>query len=112
MQVLNLEEYELALREAAEGDIEKSPSRWRLGRFVASSALISHESWPDILEKLSFVPVRVELCYGLPAPVFEYIGFSPCFRELEQSENTQVYTLQIWTNDAGDIEEVSAIDHV
>ena len=110
MQKFNLIEYFATMANEAEGELELNPNVKRIGKFQVSDDLIKHGAWVEILEQLSFVPVKVEMHWRING--FEYVGFSPLFRELEQSELTPEYDLQVMVNDSGKIEEVTAVESI
>jgi hypothetical protein len=88
------------------GPLTVSPDSRRIGRFKIPHRFVRTKDFQQLLAKMAFVPVRVESLFAEEA--IEYVGFSPIFRELEQSELTPAYILLIKPSDDGEILEVLA----
>jgi len=88
-------------------EIENNPNRGRIGKFNVDCKALCYSNWPKILAAMEFVPLRVECMYYSQ---YEYIGFSPIFRELEQSETRAIfYDLKITESENGEF-TVEAIE--
>jgi hypothetical protein len=78
----------------------------RKGKFNIACSMVDEapEAVADILQKLAFVPMRVE---ALPMQgVFEYAGLSPAFDEIEEGEVIPTYEISILWNDDGSVKTV------
>lgn len=71
------------------------------GRFYTSrqSVMFGSAEFAEVLSRLSFVPLRVELLAHVDK--FEYIGISPAFRALETGERIPKYTINLHHPDDG-----------
>lgn len=74
----------------------------RRGRMAVHVDTVKSAYWPSILAQAEFVPFRVE--HHFATSRFEYVGCSPMFRELEQSEELPVYNLHYRLTDDGSVE--------
>lgn len=83
-------------------NFERNPALSRMGRMWLTDGYVRSTCFPRILAAASFVPVKVEHHYARAR--FEYVGFSPMFRELEQSEPIPTYSLHCKETDEGGIE--------
>lgn len=79
-----------------------NPNWGRRGKMLIAEPLVKSADFPALLAAAQFVPLRVEYQYALNR--FEYIGASPLFRELEQSEITPTYSLHFKKSDEGGLE--------
>lgn len=79
-----------------------NPNFNRRGRMIVSTPMAKSAEWPQLLASAEFVPFRVE--YHFAQGHFEYVGCSPRFRELEQSEILPTYALHFQKNEDGSVE--------
>lgn len=81
---------------SAVGELPVSQNYLRRGRVMFEQHLVKSEVFPEVLKKMELVPCRVETL--LINELVEYVGWSPLFRELEQSEMTPDYLVVVTAN--------------
>lgn len=88
------------------GDHVMSHSR-RIGRFEVSGRCVNDtlEELQQILAYMKFVPLRVEFLFH--KDVFDYIGISPLFENVEEGDVIPKYQLRISQNAAKCVFHVS-----
>ena len=65
----------------------------KLGVMYIQESLFLSDGFAEALAKIEFVPAKVEMLYC--SNLFEYIGYSPMFRELDEDERAPEYELLI-----------------
>ena len=81
----------------------------KLGVMYIQESLFLSDGFAEALAKIEFVPVKVEMLYC--SNLFEYIGYSPMFRELDYDERAPEYKLLITNVKSSVITvEVSEVD--
>ena len=74
----------------------------KIGSFLVKDSMIEDDILAEALSEMKFVPVKCELRYG---GMFEMIGFSHMFEEIEFGLQAPEYTINIAVKD-------NVFDHV